>query len=68
MWVAELAQESHPMVHDLCEHHAGTVSVPRGWELRDERHPLAPAAPIGSPAQSAEFGTESTFAARASVA
>jgi hypothetical protein len=25
------------MVHDLCDVHADTVRVPRGWELRDQR-------------------------------
>lgn len=27
------------MVHDLCHPHAESLSVPRGWELRDEREP-----------------------------
>jgi hypothetical protein len=30
-----LAEAAHPMVHDLCRQHAASVSVPRGWELRD---------------------------------
>jgi hypothetical protein len=33
----DLAAEAHPMVHDLCRPHAEGLSVPRGWELRDER-------------------------------
>lgn len=37
VWLAELAPEAHPMVHDLCSQHADGVRVPRGWELRDER-------------------------------
>lgn len=30
-----LAAEAHPMVHDLCRHHAEAVRVPRGWQLED---------------------------------
>lgn len=36
-WIDHLAGESHPMDHDLCEHHADVLSVPRGWQLRDRR-------------------------------
>ena len=37
VWLEDLAAEDHPMVHDMCHLHADAVSVPRGWELRDER-------------------------------
>jgi len=37
VWLEDLAAEAHPMVHDLCDLHADTVRVPRGWELRDQR-------------------------------
>jgi hypothetical protein len=37
VWLEDLAAEAHPMVHDLCDVHADTVRVPRGWELRDQR-------------------------------
>jgi hypothetical protein len=37
VWVEDLAAEAHPMVHDLCAHHADHLSVPRGWECRDVR-------------------------------
>lgn len=37
VWLEDLAPEAHPMVHDLCDLHADTVRVPRGWELRDQR-------------------------------
>ena len=37
VWLEDLASEAHPMIHDLCSLHAGTVRVPRGWELRDGR-------------------------------
>ncbi len=30
-----LADEAHPMVHDLCTDHAASVRVPRGWALED---------------------------------
>ncbi len=41
VWVTDLTAESHPMTHDMCDEHASTVRVPRGWELRDERHAAA---------------------------
>jgi hypothetical protein len=37
VWLDHLADEAHPMTHDLCSRHADTLSVPRGWVLRDER-------------------------------
>jgi len=37
VWLEDLVDEAHPMVHDLCPPHADNVRVPRGWELRDER-------------------------------
>jgi hypothetical protein len=33
----DLADEAHPMVHDLCRIHASGLRVPLGWELRDDR-------------------------------
>jgi hypothetical protein len=36
-WVDRLAEEAHPMNHDLCERHANGMSVPRGWRLEDRR-------------------------------
>lgn len=33
----DLAAEAHPMVHDLCDRHAGSLRVPLGWELVDLR-------------------------------
>jgi|GEM_PF-1238212 len=36
VWLEPLRPESHPMVHDLCSQHAGSVRVPQGWELRNE--------------------------------
>jgi hypothetical protein len=37
VWLEDLTNEAHPMVHDLCSMHADTVRVPRGWQLCDER-------------------------------
>lgn len=37
VWLDDLADEGHPMVHDLCSIHAAVVRVPRGWDLRDRR-------------------------------
>jgi len=37
VWVTDLTPDGHPMTHDLCDEHAATIRVPRGWELRDER-------------------------------
>lgn len=37
VWLDGLDDESHPMTHDLCDRHADSLSVPRGWQLRDRR-------------------------------
>lgn len=37
VWVDPLAEESHPMTHDLCARHADRLSVPNGWVLHDRR-------------------------------
>lgn len=37
----DLAAESHPMVHDMCNMHASNVRVPMGWTLEDTRAPAA---------------------------
>jgi hypothetical protein len=36
-WVDRLADEDHPMTHDLCDRHADRLSVPQGWRLDDRR-------------------------------
>ncbi len=36
----DLAAESHPMVHDLCNMHASNVRVPMGWSLNDVRNSM----------------------------
>ncbi len=37
VWLERLADEAHPMTHDLCERHADRLSVPQGWRLEDRR-------------------------------
>lgn len=36
-WLEQLTEERDPMNHDLCDRHADSLSVPRGWQLRDRR-------------------------------
>lgn len=36
-WVDRLADDDHPMTHDLCDRHANRLSVPQGWRLEDRR-------------------------------
>lgn len=36
-WLDRLADEAHPMTHDLCDRHAERLSVPNGWRLEDRR-------------------------------
>ena len=38
-WLDPLAGEPHPMAYDLCDGHADTLTVPRGWRLEDRREP-----------------------------
>jgi len=37
VWVDELADEAHPMTHDLCADHALHLRVPVGWDRCDRR-------------------------------
>jgi hypothetical protein len=53
-WVDPLLAEREPHAYDLCERHAGRVSVPRGWRLDDRRGLIAvpsplPERPVGEP-------------------
>lgn len=48
VWLEDLADEGHPMTHDLCEMHASKVRVMRGWELKDTRTDGAPADTTGA--------------------
>ena len=36
-WLDELVSERDPHAYDLCERHAGRLSVPNGWRLEDRR-------------------------------
>ena len=38
VWLDELAPERDPHAYDLCARHAGRLTVPQGWQLRDRRH------------------------------
>lgn len=40
VWLTDLAPED-PSTHDLCPHHADAFTVPRGWTVVDDRHPVA---------------------------
>lgn len=42
VWLDHLADEAHPMTHDLCAAHADTLVVPRGWVLQDRRTSVTP--------------------------
>ncbi|WP_370327788.1 DUF3499 family protein [Euzebya sp.] len=39
VWLSDLADD-HPSTHDLCPHHADSMTVPRGWALVDDRRPV----------------------------
>ena len=41
-WLLDLAEEPDPSLYDLCPHHAGDLTVPRGWTCVDERTLTAP--------------------------
>jgi len=32
-----LADEAHPACYDVCRRHADNLSVPKGWQLIDQR-------------------------------
>jgi hypothetical protein len=36
-WLDPLHAERDPHAYDLCERHAGRLTPPRGWQLRDRR-------------------------------
>jgi len=38
-WLDALTEERDPHGYDLCERHAGRVTVPRGWHFLDRRVP-----------------------------
>jgi hypothetical protein len=39
-WLVEVDHEAARTEGDLCAKHAGTLVLPRGWRLHDERHPM----------------------------
>jgi hypothetical protein len=54
VWLGELVPERDPNLLDLCAEHAGRITAPRGWTLRQERlHapdavPIPPAVPLAA--------------------
>jgi hypothetical protein len=56
-----LADEAHPMSHDLCAVHANSMSVPRGWRLEDRRNVTD--LPMSSSEAEAEAESESSAVA-----
>jgi len=45
-WLDALHGERDPHAYDLCDRHAGRLSPPRGWQLRDRRIAESPTALI----------------------
>jgi hypothetical protein len=37
VWLDHLSAERDPHAYDLCDRHAGRLSVPSGWSLEDRR-------------------------------
>lgn len=37
VWLDDLAGERDPHAYDLCDRHAGRLTAPRGWQVRDRR-------------------------------
>lgn len=37
VWLDDLIGERDPHAYDLCERHAGRLTAPRGWQVRDRR-------------------------------
>ncbi len=37
VWLDDLSRERDPHAYDLCVRHAGRLTVPQGWLLRDRR-------------------------------
>jgi len=39
VWLDDLFAERDPHAYDLCDRHAGRLSAPHGWQVRDRRAP-----------------------------
>jgi len=37
VWIDDLTDSADPHAYDLCDRHAGRLSVPNGWRLEDRR-------------------------------
>lgn len=42
VWLSQLRRDPDPNVYDLCDEHAASLRVPKGWSLTDERLPVPP--------------------------
>lgn len=42
VWLDELIPERDPHAYDLCGPHAGRLTAPQGWLVRDRRRALQP--------------------------
>ena len=42
VWLDPLHPERDPHSYDLCERHAGRLTAPQGWQVRDRRQPHQP--------------------------
>jgi hypothetical protein len=40
VWLDDLTAERDPHAYDLCARHAGRLTVPQGWVMRDRRRPV----------------------------
>jgi hypothetical protein len=62
-WLIDLDEEAARTEGDLCERHAASLVMPRGWQLHDQRRgarggdaPTSPAPPLRRPALRARRG------------
>lgn len=42
VWLDRLTPERDPHGYDLCHRHAGRLTAPQGWQVRDRREPASP--------------------------
>ena len=39
VWLDVLTPEREPHAYDMCDRHAGRLTAPQGWQVRDRRQP-----------------------------
>ncbi len=42
VWLDPLHDERDPHAYDLCQRHAGRLTAPQGWQVRDRRQSVPP--------------------------